>query len=438
MFFVLFQLSQNVTSIKEDHLIFQMNKKIGIVPRYVQPIIHVLQLEHSSKWPNNLEALCHIKTAFYLEISQKLNEQHQIISHVYTDFLEVYFEGFVFRCLLNVPKEIGLIKKRDEENGLTFFRDSKESAIMEQKLNILPKVIGALKGIYSLYPSYGPGTAIIKRWIRSQLIDDYLFPDIAINLINVSLYLDSTFDPTNTPQKSFLRFLKFFSEFDWKLQTVSVPFNEENFEKHRPEIESNLQKNREAYSNLYIIMPYDQGLSVFTKEAPSKETLCRVRQLAKESLIYFDNLINNSKENIKEIFEPNLEGYNVLIHLRPLLNPRRHEELLFEKIERRIIVEKYKESDDNKIPITGFNPVEKYLKTLRENYGKFAVFFHNSYGGNIIGVLWKPTVFQTYDFKVSNTSAMQLTNNKLVFNIDAVIEDFFIIGKDLVRTIEKR
>lgn len=367
-----------------------------------------------------------------------MKEQHQIISHVCPDFLEVFFEGFVFRYLLNVPKEIGLIKKKAAENGLTCFRDSKESIIMEQKLNILPKVIGALKGIQSLYPSYGPGTAIVKRWMRSQLIDDYLFPDVAIDLINASLFLESTFNPINTPQKSFFLFLKFFSEFDFNLQTVSVPFNEENFEKQLPEIESNLHKNRDAYPNLYIIMPYDQGLSAFTKNAPSKETLYRVRQLAKESLLYYDNIINNAQRSIRELFEPNLEGYNVLIHLRPFLNPRRYEELLFDNVENRIIVEKYKQSEDNKIPITDFNPVEKYLKTLRENYGKFAIFFHNSYGGNVIGVLWKPAVFQTSDFKVSHSSAMQLTDNKFTFNMDAVIEDFFIMGKDLVKTIEKR
>lgn len=411
---------------------------MGRIPRYTQSINHILQLEHSSKWPNNLEALRHIKTAFYLEISKMLSEHHQIISQVTSQFLEVFFEGFVFRYILNVPKEIGLLKKKAAENGVTCFRDSRKSIAMERTFNVLPKIVGALKGIQSLYPSYGPGTAIIKRWMRSQLIDDYLFPDIAINLINASLYLDSSFDPTNTPQKSFLRFLKFFSEFDWNLQTVCVPFNEETFEKQVVEIESDLQKNREAYPSLYIIMPYDEGQSIFTKDSPSKETLHRVRQLAKESLIYVYNIINNSHESIKELFIPNLDGYNVLIHLRPSMNPRRHEELTFDVVEGRIIVEKYKASEDDKIPITDFNPVEKYLKTLRENYGKYAVFFHDCYGGNQIGVLWKPAVFQTSDFKVNHVSGMQLVNDKLCFNLDAVIEDFFIIGKGLVKTIDKR
>lgn len=431
-------MGHNVTTTKGDHLIFGTSRKTGLIPRYVQPIVNVLQLEHSSKWPNNLEALRHIKTAFYLEISKKLYDHHQIISHVTADYLEVYFEGIVFRYLLNVPKEIGLIKKQAAENGLTCFRESRESIIMEKKLNVLPKVIGALKGIHSLYPSYGPGTALVKRWLRSQLIDDYLFPDIAINLINASLYLDDTVITVNTPQTSFLRCLRFLSEFDWNFQTIRVPFNEEDFECQLLEIESNLQKNREAHPNLFIIMPYDQGLSVFTKDSPCKETLHRVRQLAKECLVHFENVINNSQFSIKDLFLSNLEGYNVLIHLRPLFNPRRHEGIIFENVDSRIIVEKYKESNNNKIPITGFNPVEIYLNVLRKNYGKYAIFFHNSFGGNVIGVLFKPAVFQTTDFKVSQINANRLIDGKLSLNVDAVIEDFFVIGKDLVKTVEKR
>lgn len=78
------------------------------------------------------------------------------------------------------------------------------------------------------FPSFGPGTALIKRWLRSQLIDHHLFPDVALDLVNASLYLNHTsFDETCTPQVSFLRFLKFFSEFQWELQPLVVNFNEE-------------------------------------------------------------------------------------------------------------------------------------------------------------------------------------------------------------------
>lgn len=53
------------------------------------------------------------------------------------------------------------------------------------------------------------------------------------------------------------------------------------------------------------------------------------------------------------------------------------------------------------MPIVGFHPVQLYLNELRRNYNHFALFFNDSYGGNIISVLWKPIVFEKQDFKVS-------------------------------------
>lgn len=37
---------------------------------------------------------------------------------------------------------------------------------------------------------------------------------------------------------------------------------------------------------------------------------------------------------------------------------------------------------------------------FQRHYNNFALFFHDSYGGDVIAVLWKPTVYQQEDFKV--------------------------------------
>lgn len=368
-----------------------------------------------------------------------LENTHNILSHVTPDFIDVYFEGIVFRYTLYVPKELALVKKEVTETGLTCYRESFVSFHMENTLNILPRVVGALKGLQSMYPSYGPGTALIKRWLRSQLIDEFYFPDVVINLLNASLYLNDAFPQSNTPQISFLRFLKFFAEFDWNLQTVYVNFNDDLTKEELTELESKVQENREKFPPLYIAMPFDRGLSVFTRHTPSNEILYRVKNLAKASLNFINSVITEQNHvGIKELFIPNFDGYNVLIHLKPSINPRRYEQIVFANAEHRTVVEKYKAADDDKLPIVDFNPVEKYLSVLRENYGKYAMFFHDSYGGNTIGVLWNPKVFESVDFKVSRVNAGMLEGDKIVFNVDAVIEDFYILGKDLVKMIDKR
>lgn len=92
-----FKPAENVTEVKGKNVIFS-GKKLGMIPRYVEPLDLVLQLEHSSKWPNDLEAVRHVKTSFYLEISKMLHDNHQIVcSNVTKDYLEVFYQGLVFR-----------------------------------------------------------------------------------------------------------------------------------------------------------------------------------------------------------------------------------------------------------------------------------------------------------------------------------------------------
>lgn len=169
-----------------------------------------------------------MKTAFYLEISKLLSKKHKLITSVKPDFFDVLYEGYVFRYRLYLSREVGLLKRESTNNGVTTYKDTPQSREMEIKYNILPRVIGALKGLQSQFPSYGPATALIKRWLRSQLIDNYHFPDDVINLLNASLYLNqSAFEDANTPQIGFLRFLKFFTELQWDIQAVVVNFNDE-------------------------------------------------------------------------------------------------------------------------------------------------------------------------------------------------------------------
>lgn len=120
-------------------------------------------------------------------------------------------------------------------------------------------------------------------------------------------------------------------------------------------------------------MPYDNCESLFTKVAPTKEILRRVKQLAVSFLkIFHDNFVMNSKFDVIKLFVPNLDGYNVLIHLDGALNSRRFERNIVdlndnddqeEKMDSTVNLEA--NNINNKIPIVGFDPVRFYLNELR-------------------------------------------------------------------------
>lgn len=55
----------------------------------------------------------------------------------------------------------------------------------------------------------------------------------------------------------------------------------------------------------------------------------------------------------------------------------------------------------------------------------------------MIGVLLNPTVLECKDFKVSDANCRKLdADGKLVLNISTMIEDFYILGRGIIRTID--
>ncbi|KAL3286351.1 hypothetical protein HHI36_000859 [Cryptolaemus montrouzieri] len=346
---------KSITSLKEQHIILK-EKKLHAAPKYVKPIECAIHLEHSSKWPGELNALQKMKTLFYLEISKMLLTKYKITSSVKPSYMDVLYEGIVFRYTLYLSKEIALLKR--------------------EKLGVLPKIIGALKGIQSQFPAYGISTCLAKRWIRAHLIDDYLFPDILINLLNAHQFLShSLYNPAVSPQVAFLRFLKYITEVSWDLEPVVINFNNELTSDQISNLDSRMRTNRESFPPLFILTPYDNGDSIFTKKAPSKEVLVRLKVLANECLNVVQNiLLQESLFSIKELFIPNTNGFNCILNLRSLTNPRKIERIIKYESDSKI---HYREpcGDDKCLPVIDFDPIQMYLRDLRNTYGTFCVFF---------------------------------------------------------------
>lgn len=72
----------------------------------------------------------------------------------------------------------------------------------------------------------------------------------------------------------------------------------------------------------------------------------------------------------------------------------------------------------------------------QDGYGDYALFFHDTYGGTVIGILLKPTALEHKDFKVSDVNCRKFdAHDKLVLNVPAMIEDFYILGKGIIDSI---
>lgn len=79
------------------------------ITKAVQVFPCVLNLQRSGRWPSELVALRKIKTAMLIRIGDNLKEQFQIRSIPNEDYLDVLFQGYIFRFRLYTENEVMLL-----------------------------------------------------------------------------------------------------------------------------------------------------------------------------------------------------------------------------------------------------------------------------------------------------------------------------------------
>lgn len=148
------------------------------------------------------------------------------------------------------------------------------------------------------------------------------------------------------------------------------------------EIDADFQQNRRQYPALFIVTPFDDGSSPFTRRGCAEQTLRRLGVLARAALAFVEKVDVEEKLKagkvtsgrtrryndglLQQVFVPSLSGYNAVIYVKHLMNARRHEKLDFEKKgDYKLVLEPYVEDEGNKIPVVDFNPIDCYLTELR-------------------------------------------------------------------------
>lgn len=133
--------------------------------------------------------------------------------------------------------------------------------------------------------------------------------------------------------------------------------------------------------------------------------------------------------------------YDVLIHLTPRHIPR-HRQAVDPPVAsfcRGLLTEP---GPSSLMPVLSYDPPQLYLAQLREAFDDLALFFYDRHGGEVIGVLWKPSSFQPQPFKASSIKGRMVVSQggELVMlpNIEAILEDFAVLGEGLVQAVEAR
>ncbi|XP_033188012.1 nucleolar protein 6 Mat89Ba [Bombus vancouverensis nearcticus] len=427
--------------IKKSKKGLTLPRNITAAPKYVCPLDVSLQLSTSGKWPDELEALRNTKAAFHIQIAECLRKQYKLTTEANFSHINVYKDGFVFRLRVAHSKEVSCLKQQITENGVLQYKDNEKSIELENKLFELPKLTSALHGLHNQQPSFGLACCLAKRWLSAQLLDNSHMPDIVVELLVASMYLmPAPYRPPQMPQIAFLRLLESFARGHWNTDPVIVNFNNEMSKDEIIAVETLFGSSRDSLPPLFISTPYDHQRSLWTKKAPSTLILNRITMLARQCIkLYEQQYFTKVLLDFKPLFRPPLTEYDCLIYLKPCMVPRRLQAIDVDDACPIVEWHPYKHHSAQKVPIVGFDPVQHFLEDLRNGYDEFALFFHDTYGGTVIGVLLRPSALEIKDLKVSNISGRKCNNNnELALNISAIIQDFYVLGKGLVEAIDVR
>uniref|UniRef100_A0A672TEN5 Nucleolar protein 6 n=1 Tax=Strigops habroptila TaxID=2489341 RepID=A0A672TEN5_STRHB len=433
------------TQIRTKHLLLPAEEKP--CPAYITPLKMICHMEGSGQWPQDKDAIKRIKAAFHLQLAELLQQHHQLVCRPAVTHTDVYKDGYVFRLQVAYHREPLILKEVVTPEGMLKYQDTEESQQLELEIQHLPYLTSSLHGLQQQHPVFGSTCRLAKRWVSAQLLSDNMSEE-CVDLLVAFLFLHpAPFTPPSSPQVGFLRFLDLLATFDWKNNPLIVNLNAgltgEEVEISL-EIKNKFVASRSRLPVMFIATPKDQWSSMWTQEQPSAQILQRLIVLASESLRALEEQLMDplKTQDVKLVFRPPLDFYDVLIHLNPKQIPRHLESVdrPLKSFSRGVV----KNSTAEKIlfPVVDYDPVQCYLQELRDAFSDLALFFYDKHGGEVIAVLWKPLSFQPQPFKVSSMKGRMVTtlNDKLVCvpNVEAILEDFEVLGEGLVKSVEAR
>ncbi|CAH3109711.1 unnamed protein product [Porites lobata] len=407
----------------------------------------VLQFETSGKWPDDVTAIQHIKAAFHIRLAELLKTEYSLVTAVSPKHVDVHKDGFVFRIKIMHYREMVLLQQcAATKDGKA--KDDKAARELEREIIHLPILTSTLHGIEQQFTAFSGTVRLAKRWVSAQLLYDHVTEE-CIELLVASLFLSpAPFTSPRSPFVGFLRFLHLLYSTDWHSTPVVLNFNNEISAEEYQEITSKFSNNRAQLPTLFIATPKDKFTSLWTKDKPTTQILNRLSLLARESHSLLKRQIETcalQTTDFKQIFRPPLDHYDVIVHLHSGLLPRGNQALdrLKPVTEPASLLR-----HSVLLPVVNFDPVQLYVRELKEAFSDIALFFYDVFGGDFVGVIWKPHSFVPAQFKVLHSQCkMPLDNAKssekskhvpslVVPNVSAVLTDFQTIGEGLVKKIE--
>eukprot|EP01125_Pyxidicula_operculata_P009718 TRINITY_DN318_c1_g1_i1.p1 TRINITY_DN318_c1_g1~~TRINITY_DN318_c1_g1_i1.p1 ORF type:complete len:1285 (-),score=355.00 TRINITY_DN318_c1_g1_i1:77-3880(-) len=346
------------------------------VSPFTSAIHGVIQFASSGAWPNDLNAINKIKTAFYISLSDAVQRQLKIRAFASHQYIDIYYVGYVFRLVIYHPNEVLLQCKFDvnninavtaleESSSTTKSSDPTESlstdnpaqiAVKNTKNEILMNPLhralvsrrmlaGSIHALHLRNPSYGPCVRLLHRWLASHMLLPHYHYEL-LELLVASVYTSSAggmpYDPPTHFLSGFLRVLDLLANFDWKNEPLVVEYSESDQIDYTNTDYPEIRKSYEHLQNLpssshpsgfppqlFVANPHDKFCSIWTRDKPTPVIFQRTVALAKQSSLtlsqHFQSILLPSSSTTSSTSTTTTSNFHSLLKWENLFSTSLHD-----------------------------------------------------------------------------------------------------------------
>ncbi|XP_018027652.1 nucleolar protein 6 isoform X1 [Hyalella azteca] len=387
------------------------------------PIEVFVSLERSGKWPEDLERVNVMKRGFHCHMMKQLLKKG-FTATLTASHLLVAIRGWVFAVQVTYQGEVALLRQvgadegeqeDDEDDSL---KDTPASVARQIATTVAPRIVSALSGLGGEYSSYSGTVRLCRRWLSCHLLEPHV-PCLVTQLLVAQLYLNpGQFDVPHTPAVGLLRFLALLANTNFLTTPFFLSVGENFHAVDMSELQLRFNNQRSTLPPLFLVTPYDvrgslakleadgienvsrstlefrYGLvSHCSRESPNAHVLALAKLLATQSLSSYTDNCANPAFDCASLFQPSLSYFDMVIRLNPEHIYRYEENLNFDV--KKVKLMRMTCEDQTQTICKPRSPAEvniytTLLQVLKDRIGSIALIFHDAYGGDIIGVCFKP------------------------------------------------
>lgn len=458
----------------------------------------VIEFESSSKWPDDIDAVEKLKTAFLLKLEEVLNNSndYKASTGVEDDFMDgaavsigflqvLTGDGYAFKLRVATYKDALLYTKLDTKAG-----PHSANLALQYKQKYL-SCISHTRVIHTLslrFPFYSSAVRLVKSWFNAHLLTGQMSEE-AIELLTLVPFLDSApYLPPSSGMTGFTRTLEFLSTWNWRDDPIILDVDKQSDRTRDADAKQvtsgvegtrmdnalylklvdSFKKLREtdpvlSHAPLFIGTRHDITGVAWTRNSEVKGTIrgklvaARMTALARKTVEVLTLSRVTAKERIRHVFEPSVGDYDLVIYTRG--NNRAASTGSAKDSGFKNLGKRFPKSPEELAAKT-CKPVDALYHELSAMYKDTIIFFKGTLGveqnNNIIGGVWYRDVVDARQFKIglgfnsipasavsgssghkkAKTGGNNSATTMVVLNKEAILKEIENLGGDLIDEIE--